>query len=184
MLNRREKILAIAVGVVCGAVLIQWRVVQPFLESRKKLAAEIAGSQQQLTLMKQAATRRDDTTKKWKQLIDDGLKSDQSAAHTQAVQTIEALAKKHKITVKFNNFVMFKPVKEFATVSIPFIAKGNESQLSEFLYMIETSKIPLRINSVQMTPDKPETRDLTAAVNVTTVAFIEQPKTPAKTGGK
>ena len=182
MANSREKVIAIVAGVAIGAYALDGVLISPLFarlsdaETRAELArAEIERGQGVLKNRLRAA-------RVWKDLTADTLKDNASAAEGQLLNAVSVWAQRAGVNVVSNKPERSDSEQGFGRLTVRVQASGTMDSLSQFLYLIEQSQIPVRLEDMTLNSRKDGQDDLALQVGLSTI--YELPRAPAKTGGE
>jgi Tfp pilus assembly protein PilO len=149
VLSKRERILAIAAVVVVAALGVNEFILKPVgtrlekvVNQKQQLLAQVAEGQNLLE-------RRRLLERKWREMFSDGLRNDAEAEScvARAVDEWSGSARLTLTSIKPERFAGDKGLKE-----IVFTVAGNGSltAATQFLYEVETTKLPVKIKSMQL----------------------------------
>jgi hypothetical protein len=174
ILSKRERIIFGVVAAGAALFLADFFIVQKMQESRR-VAEEIDKPRlaNQLQEGTAALSHQRDLASKWKEIVDGGLKHDPTEAESQILHAladwsreagVKLVAVKPERAIEREN--LKKPLQE-----ITFVASGtgSMSNIRLLLYRIETSKIPLRVKSLQLGSRKEGTDDLSVELRLSTL---------------
>lgn len=178
-LNKREKMIAITLGIVLAGVAANSMLIKPYFTSRSDLS-------DQILLMSHKNDKADDVlfNRKrigdlWKQMQTNGLKTNPSDAEIAAVNAIYSWAEGSRITIDSIKDDNPEQVGDFQQVRTTASLSGNMGGFGRWLWNLETSPLPVQLGDVRLNTKKEGTDSLNMQVTVTVLAFVPQ---PPKTG--
>lgn len=176
-LSQRERYIAIGMGAVLGLLALDRFVYTPWVDSRQDLATKIQAAQQKFHEDTSLLHRNVEAQRTWKTMLANGLTSDTSAAQEQIVKNIREWAQAAGLVP-----IAIKPDhansdnKSYLKVTVRFTATGSTASIGRMLYRTENSKLPLRVNEVQITSRREGTDDLQLMMTVTSLCPIPEKK--------
>lgn len=168
-LSRREKIIGLVTGIVLGALVLDQLVVSPLLERLDNAVTMIQQHQEDLQKAESTFTSDLAARKRWKQMVGNGFKTDASAAEGQLLDRVRDAAQRSGISVQSFKPERSEKVSGFYRITIRVTATGNTSQAARFLYLLQTSTIPLKVMDLQISSRKDGTDDLAIQMGVATI---------------
>ena len=150
MLSKRERIIAIAALV---AVLIlagdRW-VWTPLSDWRQELADQKLLVLEQLEANQRLMHTRRELAPRWRQIVKTGLPTDPAASEAKLLYTLRDAAKQAKV-----NLATVQPERpagkgELREVIVAVSGSGSMSEISRFLYRLDTTDVPLRIERLRL----------------------------------
>ena len=185
VLSQREKYIAVGVaGAVCLFLLYQF-VFNPLLNWTDALSNS----------RMQANTQRDTDAKLfkserelrgvWKDITAGGLKSDPAEAESQVDHALSQWAQESGV-----NLILVRseqrPAEKNGFVPIGFLATGTGSSgtVSKLLWQIESAKIPLRIDDLEIHSRAEGSDDLSLTLKLSTLSGSANVDQPVETGAR
>lgn len=178
-LSKRERYIAIGVIAAVGLFVLNQFLYVPYSDARSAMLADREKVDQQL----RAATDLFDKQRKygpiWTDLKKNGLKTDRGRAESQAQQAVLDWAKSAGVSVASVKPERDQQQNQFQIISFHVTGNGTMFSLSRLLHSVETAKIPVRLNDLQIAPRKEGTDDLTMQISVSTLALMPETAKPA-----
>ena len=122
--------------------------------------------------------------RKWKQMVDDGLLDEPAKAEIGMVRYLNEISSRYNIALS-----SIQP--EYAEVSngtgeIEFIIAGSGYALDayEFIWHVETSKLPLKLTSVQISSKDTETGMASIQLKISSLYSYEEPVVEEEVGNE
>jgi hypothetical protein len=178
----------IGVGAVAGLYLLNLLVVQPYRDNLDAIDTATASAQKELDDGKAAIALENKMAVVWKDMKDNGLKADESQADTQLEY---ALSKWAQLAGFVNQpELRHDPTNQKAGGVFPVVGynikvTGTQRSISQLIWALETAKIPIRISNLTISPQPEGTDNLTAHMDVDTLAMpadINNPVSPQNSG--
>lgn len=174
VLSKREKSIAIALGVVLGLVVLYEIVYSPLLDWGTANADARAKVDDQQRADDRLRTKEQALQRVWNDIKAGGLKSDPSDAESQLQQGLTDWARESGINLASQRREQRPPEKNgFIQISYQASGTGTTSQVAKLLWQIENTKIPVRINSMQISSRKDGTDDLQIQLNLSTLCAVD-----------
>ncbi|GIW76873.1 MAG: hypothetical protein KatS3mg104_1936 [Phycisphaerae bacterium] len=168
-LSRREKIIGLVASVVVGGLMLDQLLVSPMLERLDNATAMIQQHQEDLQKAESVFSSDLAARKRWKQMVGNGFKTDASAAEGQLLDRVRDAAQRSGIGVQAFKPERSEKVNGFYRITIRVTATGNASQTVRFLYLLQTSTIPLKVMDLQISSRKDGTDDLAIQMGISTI---------------
>jgi type II secretory pathway component PulM len=188
ILSKREQNLAIGAGIVVGVLLIYWVIIGPCVDQWYSIQAGKRDTDQQLSDAKDLFARKAVLQKVWTDMQKGGLKDDASQAEDQALSAVLNMATTSKV-----NLTGLKPERsvaqgKFQVIGFAMTGSGSMQQISQLVWLMESTTIPMQMNDLQITPRHEATDDLSVRLTFTTLCQLpdtgKPDKTPASSGEK
>jgi len=168
--SKRERYIAIGVMAAAAIFLFDQFLYSPYAAARDSVARDRETVNTQLANADRLFERRRSLTKVLAEIQRDGLKSSRSQAVSQAQQSVLDWAKAADLKVFFGA-EHDSQQNQFQVISFEATSNGTMLSLSRLLWSIETSKLPIRVNEVQLSPRKDGVDDLTLKMNLSTLCL-------------
>ncbi len=182
VVTKRERTYLLATAVLVGVFLLNYAVVQPFLNYRAQLKTDLASARKDVDDAQVLFNRQSGHEKDWKAMTGSSFKSSPSEAESQVLHSVRDWAQESGLGLESLKPEHSVQDKESTFQDMGFRASGTGSMaaLARMLWRLETAQVPLHVNSVQITPRKEATDDLTVQLSISTVCLNpEPPKAPS-----
>jgi type II secretory pathway component PulM len=177
-LTKRERNLAIAAGAAIGALLLYFVIISPLEQSWSDVEAGQRTVAQERSDALLVFAQRDHLQRVWDKLRKAGLQSDASMAESQAENAVSRVADQAGVSDVSLKTDSASTEGSFQVTGLSMQGKGSMRQISQMIYLLESAAVPLRIISLQISPQQKEgTDDLSVQVSLSTIC---QAPTPAK----
>jgi len=176
-LSKREK--NIGLGVI-GAVAL-WGlidlVIEPYFDQLGAISDQQASARQQVSSADQLFDRQKQLQKVWQDIRQGGLKSDATRAESEAHHALLDWAQAAGV-----NIVSLKPERpmqegKFQVINFNVSGTGTMASCARLVWALETAKIPMRIDELQMGTRREGTDDLTLRFSLSTICMPPDTKT-------
>jgi hypothetical protein len=183
-LTKREKYIAIIMGLVVVAWLLDSFVISPYFDELSSLETARQSAQSALDDGNQLLTDQRIKTPLWQAMLKGGLVLDESHAQSQARQALDEWSRSAGITLDSTTPERTSEEGPFQMINfnIDFSVQGRGSMysLAHLLWLLETAPIPMRVNSVKITSTKEGSDALT--VKQLSVSALYMPPTENSKG--
>jgi hypothetical protein len=183
-LTKREKYIAIAMGIVVGIWLLDSLVITPYSDELNALETARLSAQKDWDDGNQLLTDQRIKTPLWQAMLKGGLVLDESHAQSQARQALDEWSRSAGITLDSTTPERTSEEGPFQIINfnIDFSVQGRNSMysLAHLLWLLERAPIPMRVNSVKITSTKEGSDALT--VKQLSVSALYMPPTDNSKG--
>ena len=170
-LSKRERYIAIAVGVVVALVVLDQVVLSPYFDAISDLKtqtdAAIAKQAENTALFDKQARLKT----VWDDIIKGGLKADDSAAESQALNAALDWAQTAGVNISAVKPERTTVVNEFEVIGFHLTGNGSTPAIARLLNSFETGSIPVRVDDMTLNPRKEGTDDLTIQLSLSTLCL-------------
>ena len=170
-LTKRERQIATGLGATI-ALLIVWEVVvSPYFDRVEDVDKQYATAIGQQADISSLFNKRERLKTDWTEITQGGLKSNASDAASQLQHAIIDWESASGVTE-----TTFKPERttdadQFSVLSYHLTESGSTWAIAKLLAKFESAPIPVRVNDVQITPQKEGTDDLLLQLSVSTLCL-------------
>jgi hypothetical protein len=176
-LGKRERILAIAVGVlVVGAVVYAYPL-SSYLDERAKVIADTQTVNKDLKLAHARDTVGQRAVAEWKQLLAKGLKSSLADTESQALHFLGDWAKAAGVMLPSVRADLVGQVGGGDFQQVRIIATGGtgtSNAIDKLIWTLETSEVPLQVSELHLNSRKDGMDDLSMTLTVNAIAYAPQ----------
>lgn len=181
VLSKREKFVAIALGGALAVLVLDRLVYTPLNDWGDQLATDQAELQQNEDQQQTLFQRQHNLRKVWAELNSGGLKSDASEAEAQVEHELSQWAQESGVALTSLHPEPRSPKNGFLQINFLATGTGTLAGASKLMYRIETAKIPLRLEDVQLASRKEGNDDLTITLKLSTLSTAPAGKGPRNT---
>jgi hypothetical protein len=170
-LSKRERYIAIGVGVVVGLVVLDQVVLSPYFDAisdlKNQTEAAITKQNENSALFDKQAKLK----KVWDDILAGGLKADDSAAESQALNAALDWAQSAGVNITAVKPERTTTANEFEVIGFHLTGNGSTPAIARLLLSFETAAIPVRVDDMTLTPRKEGTDDLTIQLSLSTLCL-------------
>jgi Tfp pilus assembly protein PilO len=168
-LSKREKVFAMVVGVAVGAFLLDYFVLTPWTESLSQIETETIKADKRLEQSRKTMAEASLARRKLRELRTAGLPLDPSMTESKLLNSIRGWAQESRLTLVSLRPDRTSSSKGLSALSFQATGSGSMHQITDFLYRIETAKMPVRVHEVQIASKTEGNDDLTLQVHVSSL---------------
>jgi hypothetical protein len=169
--TKRERIAAIAALLGVGLLVGDQFVLEPYLRYRGQIQKELDAAKQSQVRAEQFIKNQPRVAKEWHDMQIAGLKDTASDAESQLQDYLTRWGNETGLTLTSSRQDRPLPEKDKMFQEIVFRASANGSMaaIAQMLSRIETSKLPVRVTAITITPRKEATDDLSVQITLSTL---------------
>lgn len=194
VLSKRERLIAFGTLGAIGVLALDRLVVEPLMAANTQLNMEIDRSQADLQDARSKIEGRRRRARTWAQMQNNGLRRrDVSEAESQMLNSIGEWAREAGMTLvsvkpERTEVVSVKPEraerekKVFSKSTFRVNGSGGMSQISRFLWHVESAEMPACIVDLLLTTRKEATDDLSLQMGISTICLL--PDSGGEQGGE
>ena len=153
-LNKREKNIAIVLGVTLMGLVLWEVVLQPYFDAISAINKDLATARKEWDDDGSVFNHRNRLKKDWTEIINGGLSADQSKAETQALNSASDWAYAAGVNITALKSERTTDAGPFLIISFHVTGDASTPAIARMLYSFETATIPVRVNDMQITPRK------------------------------
>jgi hypothetical protein len=184
VISKRERYIAIGVGVAVGVLALNSVALTPYLDARTKIADDLAATNQKLADSDGLFNRQRALRPVWEKIEHAGLMTDAGDATIQARQAIlDWVDGAGLFVAHFQLEPRSSQSGQFQVIIFHITVNGPLYAISRLLWSTETAEIPLRVNEMQISPRKEGTDDLSVQLTISTLSMVPQAATPTARPG-
>ena len=169
MLSKRERMIAIGVGVAVGLLALDYFVIEPISDARSKLSLEQASLNQQLAHANAIRVASAKAAKRWKDFRAAGLATDASTTESRLLNSIRSWAQESNLTLASIRPDRVTDDHGISELAFQATAEGSLRSVTDFLYKVQTAKMPVRIRELQIASRVEGNDDLTLQLHISTL---------------
>lgn len=179
-LSKRELILAVAAAATLALLLLNAYVLGPYLQTSGLVNEQSTAARLKLSRDLRLLQDRARVARAWHTLRTEGLTRDAGAAENETLQSLLQYAHEAGVRLRSLQPTRLSPSHDFRVIRVEATGESTTASLALFMWCIETSTLPLQLESVHMAPQKPGTDDLTFQMSVGTLVYA--PKSSKSNG--
>jgi Tfp pilus assembly protein PilO len=179
ILSKRERYIAMFVLVAIAVLVLDRYVLTPYLARRAQLTAAKLSILAELERAQTMFARKTQLSPKWEEMLNSGLKTDAAAAESAVLNALRDWSQESGLALS-----TLKPERsiqraELSELTFQAAGVGTMSAVSRFLWRVESSPLPVRVNDLQLGARREGTDDLTLQVRVSALCVAPPPAKPA-----
>ncbi|HEX8339926.1 MAG TPA: GspMb/PilO family protein [Tepidisphaeraceae bacterium] len=168
-LNKRERYIVIAVGLVVGIFVLDRFIYTPLSERYELATQRVNDGRLELLdgdgkLRNSVAARRN-----WKRVTGVKVADNAQAAESQLLNKLREWQQNAGLELNASAPARSDKEKGFEKVTTNRTAAGRMEQIARFLYSVQTSDIPVRINRVSLNTRKDGADDITVNIEIASI---------------
>jgi len=170
-LSKREKLIAIGVGVAAVIFVADYYVLDPYVKSREAVTKELENTTAKLREANSRLTRARRMDRDWRAMEAGagGVKTDQSAAQFQILEAVGEYAREAGVNLNSRTPQPENRNDRTQVLRLHAIGTCNTASAAKLLWRVETAPIPLKVDEITLTSGKPGTDELAINLMVSTI---------------
>jgi hypothetical protein len=161
VISNRERMIGIGVAAVIGLFLLDHMLYEPYVQKRAELIKADQDAAKELTDIDQLKNRRRNLMESWDKMVAAGMKTDLGEAQNRLDRAIRDWQLQAGVTPEeYNRKEPSQPDHGFQKTKAHLVATGNMKSVSSFLWALETTLLPIRIDDMNITSLKEGTDSL------------------------
>jgi len=178
ILSKREKYIALATIVAVIVLGLDYYLLTPFLDRRAELRTEKQNLLAEFSRARALFARRKLLTPEWRRMTGSGISSDPVEADAQVLNRVREWFQQSEL-----NITSLKPERtsdreEPLEIAFQVAGTGPMRSVARFLWLLETSPLPVKIKHLQIGSRKEGVDDLTVQLRISALC-LRAPKGPA-----
>ena len=172
----------IATLTTAGLLALDKVVYTPLMTRWTEIESKTTDSSKELIAANKLIKESRQKNRDWAAMIGNRLPRDASTAESQILSSVRDWASESRLGLSSVKPERTEKEKDFYKITFRATANGNMSQVSRFLYHVQTSTVPARITDMTVTTRKEGTDELTLNVGIATIYPVpdsEKPKPAA-----
>jgi hypothetical protein len=181
-LSKREKLIAIGVGVAAVVFAGDRYVLTPYVYARKEVTDDLTATSNKLREANSRLTRARRMDRDWRDMEAGagGVKTDQSAAQFQVLEAVGEYAREAGVNLNSRTPQPENRNDRTQVLRLHAIGTCNTASAARLLWRVETAPIPLKVDEITLSSTKPGNDDLTINLMVSTIWVKPQDPKDAK----
>jgi type II secretory pathway component PulM len=174
ILTKRERYIAIGAGTLIGVLILYFVVIGPYIDRREQIAAAVNNAVNDKQKENVLFLQQTKMQKIWKEMIDGGLTVSQSDAESQLQQALNDWSRDSALTVTKLKDERSTFDSKFVQIGFHLTGTGPLAAISNLLWRVETTTMPLRVSEIQITPLKEGVDDLQLELSLSTLSRVPE----------
>jgi len=169
---------------VVGALILDWYVVEPILDSGKQREAEKQALVKQLTDAQTLVKRGEQLKPKWRDMEKGGLKTDPSEAESAVLRAVDEWAKDAQFSLTARKPERVPGKGDLREISYQITGSGRTAAVAKFLYRADTTTLPVKVEEVAITARREGTDDLSVQIRLNGIYVLPAAEAAAEAARK
>lgn len=180
--SKRERVIGLLTAGVLAVLALDRLVLTPLTERSRSLGEQLVAARGEQEIGRTLLENRGQMDQRWNEMLAGGIKSDVPEAESQALNALRDWMLDARVTI-----TGLKPEREetqehFRVVFVGASCTGSLQAITEFLWRVQTTELPMRVTYIQVSSLKPGTDNLSLQLRVSTLCLAPPPD-PSKTPG-
>lgn len=176
-MNKREKTIAVWVGVAVGLLALDQWLLSPYFERLSRADELIARHESALQDGNTVLQTRLRASRHWREISAGRVMPDASSAESQLLNNVRDCAGRAGLSISSIKSERSEREKGYERIAVKPTAAGTMGQIGRFMYELKMSPTPVRVSDIQITSRKDGLDDLALSL---TLATIYQPPAQPK----
>jgi hypothetical protein len=181
-LSKREKLIAIGVGVAAVVFAGDRYVLTPYVDARREVTDDLTATSNKLREANSRLTRARRMDRDWRDMESGagGVKTDQSGAQFQILEAVGEFAREAGVNLNSRTPQPENRNDRTQVLRLHAIGTCNTASAARLLWRVETAPIPLKVDEITLSSTKPGTDELTINLMASTIWVKPQDPKDAK----
>ena len=177
VISNRERTIGIAVVAVIGLWVLNAALYNPYKEKHDALLKADQEATKQLADIEQLKNRRRNLMESWDKMVAAGMKTDLGEAQNRLDRAVRDWELQAGITPdEYKRSEASNPDHGFQKTKAHLVASGNMKSVSSFLWALETTLLPIRIDDMNITSLKEGTDSLKLEMDLSLMVPLNDQK--------
>jgi hypothetical protein len=182
-LSRRERMYAIGTGLAAVLFVGNLYVLEPYAQARRDVASELDVTSRKLSAARTLLKRAGQKERDWRDMQAGGLKTDQSSAEFLVLDAVGDWAREAGVALTSRTPQPESRNDRTQILRLRAAGKCTMASAARLLWRVETAPIPLKVDELTLTTNKPGVDDLTLNLLVSTIWVKPEDPAAAKPPG-
>lgn len=181
VLSRRERYIGLAVLAVLAVLVLDRLIVSPLMAEQRELKSQASKANSELLDANRLFSTSRRMNREWGEKLRN-LPHDASEAESRLLNNLRDWGQEAGLALSSLKPERTEKTRDFFTATIRATGTGSMSQVSRFLWRLETANVPVRVTDLQITSRKEGTDDLSITLGISTIYLAPTPakqQTPA-----
>ena len=175
ILSRRERYIVIGTVAVVGLLALDRLFLTPMIERRQVLDEGMRKATAEMTRANGLFTNSPRVNRKWNEMTAETLKIDGSNAESQIIRSVGDWAREAGLNLSSVKPERAEKEKQFMKITFRANATGNMAAISQFMWKMQTSKVPIRVTDISITTRRDGVDDLSLDLGISTLYLPPEP---------
>ncbi len=173
ILSKREKLIAIVTAVGLAIPMMDRLALRPFQAYRESLKQQAADLEVQVNSAELTLRRRAALQNTWRDILDTGIVSTEGEAERMLLNALQRWSQDSKFALATRRPDQVIREGDLRETVIIATGTGNMRSLARFVFLIETSDLPVRVRDLQLTARRDGVDDLSMQMRVSGIFLHE-----------
>lgn len=173
ILSKREKLIAIVASIALAIPITDRLAVRPFLAHRESLKQQAAELETQLTSAELTMRRRRALQETWGIMLERGVVSTEGESERMLLTALQRWSQDSGFALATRRPDQVIREGDLRETIIIATGTGNMRSLARFIYLLETSELPVRVRDLQLTARRDGADDLSMQMRVSGIFLRE-----------
>lgn len=164
--KNREKLLAIAVGVCLGLVILNWLVISPLSDAWSRRSKQIADLKKSLADGAMLIRRQEVVQGRWDDMRTNALDSNPAVAEAELLTAFDRWVSQSGAIEGSFRPQLHETDDNYATIDCRADISGNIETILHFLYNMEKDPLAVRVDSFELTSRDDNGQQLTLGMDM------------------
>lgn len=178
VLSKRERYIVFAAAATLGLLALDRIIYTPLMERWSDIDKRTATARKELIDANKLIKESRQKSRAWADLGGKRLPGNASEAESQILGSVRDWASESRLSLSSLKPERNEKERDFYRITFRATGSGTMSQVSRFLYLLETASVPARLTDVTLTSRKEGTDDLTINLGVATIYPIPESEKP------
>ena len=169
VISKRERYIVVATLAAAVLLLLDWLVYTPLMARWADIDSRTDARRVELIDANKLIKESREKSRQWSAMSGKRLPRDASEAESQILSSVRDWASDSRLSLSAVKPERNEKEKDFYKITFRATASGSMSQVSRFLYQVQTSSVPARITDVTITSRKEGTDELTLNLGIATI---------------
>jgi hypothetical protein len=176
-MSKRERLIVIGTGLAALIFVGDRYALTPYMQAREQVSQDMKSVSGRLGEARNRMKRAGRMEREWRDMLAGGLKTDQSVAQFQVLNAVGDWADEAGVNLTSRTPQPESRNDRTQIIRLHAIGKCTTASVARLLWRIETAPIPLKVDELTLSTNKPGTDDLSLNLVVSTIWV--RPETPA-----
>ena len=182
ILSKRERFFAVAVVLAVALYAVDRLLLSPFMDRQVRLEAErlsVIGDVERATSLFTLERR---LIPRWNDMLEGGLKADVFEAESQVLHAVRDWSQEAGLSLSSMKPERVASGEDLQEITFLAAATGPMRAVARFLWMLETTSLPVRVDDLQVGSRTEGKDDLSLQVRISTLYIGSQQESSTATG--
>ena len=174
VLTKRERRIFWTTLVVMVLLVSDRFVINPGLEALDSVSEEKQRLGAEVRAMRDVLDRSTTRARQWQEMIENGLMDDPSAAQSSMLHALETWSEQSRVRLTSVTPQRSTGDKGLRDIVFTIAGKGDMASIGEFVWLIEQTRMPVKINSLTLGSTNASGQDLILTLKLSLLYLTEE----------